>query len=142
MVTFQEHDHSYWNENGVRYTGATTLLGQFKTPFDTKGISERSAERTGLTAQSFVDKWAAITAHACQRGTHFHLLREESLYSSVFWNSPATGNEYPVLNQALWLAKSPSHPYPVQDTMPNGIYPEMLLWNHPTQTAGHPDWSQ
>lgn len=141
MVRFNEADHTYWNEAGKLYTGATTLLGEYKNKFDTKAISERSASRYGGTPADYVAKWAKTTDHACTRGTHFHLLKETAQYGEATWLNPLTGIRYPVINQSLELKKRPGSHYPVTDDMPDGVYPEMLVWNHPTRTAGQTDWA-
>lgn len=139
MVTFREHDHTYWNKAGAQYAGCTTLIGQYKNKFDAAAISQRSATRYGGSAQDYIDKWNGICKYACERGTRFHALKEEAAHRASFWIDPATGIEYPVLNHALELMKVGQPHYPITDGMPDGIYPEMLLWNHPTRTAGQSD---
>lgn len=139
MVRFTEYDHSYWNEDEKLYAGATTFLSQYKNPFDTKMISERSAARYGGKAEDYVNQWARISKTACDRGTKFHQLKEDALYNGAFWINDQ-GIEVPVINQTLELLKRPGSHYPITDSMPDGVYPEMLLWSHPVEIAGTADW--
>ena len=78
MITFDEVNHKYYNEFGVEYISVTTILGQFKKPFDTDGHASRVAERQGTTVEAVKNTWKAITVEAQEKGKAYHRERRRS----------------------------------------------------------------
>ena len=79
MITFDEVNHKYYNEFGVEYISVTTILGQFKKPFDTEGHASRVAERQGTTVEAVKNTWKSITVEAQEKGKAYHKAMEDYL---------------------------------------------------------------
>lgn len=131
-VTFDEALHEYKNPRGRKYTSATTLVGKFKQPFDSIAVSEAYAKKHGNTPEHWRKQWASITQHACARGTKFHKTKEKIMLETtgIIHNNTA----FPVVDINKFT--EPNIDY---STLPDGIYPELLLWNHYWEMAGLAD---
>jgi hypothetical protein len=131
-VTFNEEAHSYTNHKGKKYISATTLIGKFKQPFDKQAVATAYAKKHGGTAQYWIDKWASITKHACDRGTKFHKMKEDWMLNSSAIITDSTSKQVVDINRFT----EPNIDY---STLPDGVYPELLLWNHYWGIAGIAD---
>lgn len=131
-VTFDEPSHSYTNTHGTKYISATTLTGKFKQPFDKVAVATAYAKKNGNTPEYWIEKWAGITKHACERGTRFHKMKEDWMLGSA-----AIIHE----EKAVPVIKIEGFTEPNIDysTLPDGVYPELLLWNHYWGIAGIAD---
>lgn len=131
-VTFNEAAHEYKNQEGSKYTSATTLISKFKQPFDTVAVSTAYARKHGNTPEYWQAKWADISAKACAKGTAFHKLKED-----IMLNSAAIIQE----EKAIPVQKITSFTEPNIDyaLLPDGVYPELLMWNHYWHIAGLAD---
>lgn len=77
-ITFDEPSHTYThNETGEKFTSVTTLLGQYKKPFDSEGTAARVAAREGITKEVVLEMWEKEKVRACDRGTEIHKLLED-----------------------------------------------------------------
>jgi hypothetical protein len=84
MVIFNEELHTYTNsETNAIYKSVTTLLGEYKTPFDSDGHAERISKREGVTKQFILDIWEAETKKATDKGTKIHKLMEDYVKSDI-----------------------------------------------------------
>ena len=77
-ITFDEPSHTYThNTTGEKYTSVTTLLGQYKKPFDADATSLRVAQREGVSQEVVLEMWDKEKNRACDRGTEIHKLLED-----------------------------------------------------------------
>lgn len=77
ILYFNEEEHRYTDDCDNVYTSTTTLLGQYKQKFDTKGQAKRLAQQgTGIykhkSAKQIEQMWAEGTAAACAKGSKTH----------------------------------------------------------------------
>lgn len=139
-VIFNEAEHSYTAENSrKRYTSCTQLISKFKQPFDKEKISKAYAAKHGGTAKGWQDKWAKISKEACDKGTAFHVKKENEILESI-------GKTHTELVQHP--SPSPEH-LPQEsykrvtqlefDSILDGIYTEVVLYNHYFEIAGQVD---
>lgn len=93
ILYFNEEEHSYTDDIGNAYLSTTTMLGQFKEKFDTKGMAKRLARQsTGMyknrTEEQIKNMWANTTKMACEKGsvTHNELeggIKETSMFKDA-----------------------------------------------------------
>lgn len=132
-VTFNEEAHSYTaNQTGKKYTSATTLISKFKQPFDTWNVARAYAKKNGQTAEYWVNKWKEMGRVACDKGTKFHKRKEDAMRANV----ALITDEIVRFVQDINAFTEPNINYA---NLPDGVYPEMLLWNHYFEIAGLAD---
>ncbi len=131
-VSFDEASHTYTNMHNKRYTSATTLIGKYKQPFEKEKIATAYAKKHGNTAAYWIQQWEQKGADACAKGTKFHKKQELATLGTDAYITE-TG-VVPVQNMAVFT--EPNIDY---TQLPNGVYTEMLLWNHYFEIAGQAD---
>ena len=132
-VTFNEEAHSYTADlSGKKYISATTLIGKFKQKFDTIAVSTAYAAKNGNTPEYWQAQWANTSKIACDKGTKFHKRKEDAMLA----DGAVTVNKRVIPVHITEVLKQASYNY--QD-IPDGVYPEMLLWNHYFESAGLTD---
>lgn len=126
-VNYDDASHVY-SLHGKRYISASQLLGLFKHVFDVEERSRYMADRYGNTPDYWKQKWKAENRKSLERGDSIHDREEQGLYRQRFVNhnpSPLPVLQYPVHTPHILL--------------PDGVYPEMMLWNHDRRLAGRSD---
>lgn len=131
-VTFDEASHTYTNMHNRKYTSATTLISKYKQPFEAQKIATAYAKKHGGTAEYWIKEWAKKGADACAKGTKFHKKKEDTMLSSA---GIVSDTGYTPVNNINAFTE-PNIDY---TKLPNGVYPEMLLWNHYFEIAGLAD---
>ncbi len=131
-VDFDEASHSYTNMNGEKYISATTIIGKYKQPFDSWKVATAYAKKNGETAAYWVDAWEKNKLAACAKGTAFHKKKEEDLMET---NGVVRGNK---VVQIVDISKF-TEPNINYSRLPDGIYPELRLWDHYWHVAGTSD---
>jgi ATP-dependent exoDNAse (exonuclease V) beta subunit len=129
MSVILDHEtHTYTNtDTGEKYTSVTTLIGNYKKPFDKDKWSKYVAQRDGLTQKEVLDKWSDITVTAQNRGTNVHLVME----NFIKFNKIEKGYEELVDS---FIKKTNGV------ILPNSkILSEELLYNHEYKLAGTAD---
>ncbi len=149
-VCFNEKEHKYWDQKtGDKYTSVTQIIGKYKSPFDTVGISLLSACKSldiyvslkdraniikhiscfdpdikGLVeskAKAIRYEWAVNNARDCRNGTLVHSILENNI-----------GNEftkdYKIVSN--WNDFITTH---------NAIFPEALIFNNKFMVCGQVD---
>lgn len=132
-VTFNEEAHSYTaDSSGRKYISATTIIGQFKSPFDKVAVSTAYAKKHGQTPEYWQAEWAKISKIACDKGTAFHKRQEDAMIKT---GAILKDKKLIPVHVKDTLEKS-SHDY---RNLPDGVYPELLMWNHYFELAGIAD---
>jgi hypothetical protein len=129
MSVILDHEtHTYTNtDTGEKYTSVTTLIGNYKKPFDKDKWSKYVAQRDGLSQKEVLDKWSDITVTAQNRGTNVHLVMENYIKS----NKIEKGYE-PLVDSFIKKTKGIILPK-------SKILSEELLYNHEHKLAGTAD---
>lgn len=78
MVIFDEKSHTYTNTATNRlYRSVTTLLGDYKSHFDSDTHADRISKREGVTKEFILEMWEAETKKATDKGTKIHKIMED-----------------------------------------------------------------
>lgn len=134
-VIFNESEHSYTTENSKkRYISVTTLISKFKQPFDKKKVSEAYAKKNGGTAEYWQKKWDKISKDACEKGTKFHAKKEaEILKDNGKLPIEHSHDSFSITEKRV--------SYVDFDNISNGIYTELVVYNHYFELAGQVDFT-
>lgn len=129
MIDYDDSTHTYsWR--GRRYLSATQLIELFSHEFKTKEQAEQYAYRHGQTPEFWMEQWRMTSDRAKERGNKKHNQREEiTRYRSM---DVSFGKAHRVQNISLY----PDTPL---SKLPDGIYPELMLWDHRYGIAGRSD---
>lgn len=128
-VLYDDPQHRYHYKNQT-YTSATQLLDKFKHKFDVQERSEYMAHRYSQSPEYWQQKWGGIRDASLERGNEIHNRREQALYEKGV--SIERNKSYKVLKGTDYSDRNYIY-------LPDGIYPELLVWNHPWRIAGRVD---
>ena len=129
-VGYDDAQHRYFNED-VTYTSVTQLIDKFKNKFDTPERAQYMADRYGMTAEYWTTKWDKHRIKSLVRGNKIHDENEMVSYGRGY--EKVETQVMPVQNRNLLPSNLP------YDQLPNGIYPELILWSHKYKVAGRAD---
>jgi len=131
VIQYEDSSHTY-SFRGQRYISVTQLL-HFVTPqFDTEAQAKRMAENHGATPGYWKKRWAAQSKAAAEQGTNFHNTQElltESQGFEMRLGKPLRVRNADQQSMATWNYSS----------WLDGVYTELLLWDHHWQLAGRVD---
>jgi hypothetical protein len=164
-VTFTEKDHRYTSHTGEAYISVTTLLHKFEPPFEAdywsaykaiKAVLERKGEwndykknvggwenvvaATRLNKsfpyrkevveekRKILESWEDNKNDALTKGSAYHKMKEAAVKAKIVYTPELV--EVPVLQGIDVLAGN----------VPDGLYPELVLYNDDWGIAGQADW--
>lgn len=128
MIKFDELSHTYTNTNtGSVYKSVTTLLGEYKKPFESDIHAERVSKREGVSKEFILELWQAETKKATDKGTKIHKLMEDYIKEGIVIDQ--FKNLYDSYNEIV----SEKIPYF------NSVNSEELLFSHEYEIAGTAD---
>ena len=128
MIIFDEKSHTYTNsKTNEKYISVTTLLSEYKQPFDKDKHSLRVAEREGVSQELVLEMWEKENKKATTRGTKIHKLME---------NYVGFGEEE---SDYKWLYKSYDKVVSYSVDKFKKIHSENLLSNDEYKIAGTAD---
>lgn len=132
-VQYEDHSHTY-SLRGRLYRSSTQIVDQFIRPFDTVERSQYMAERYGRTPEYWVTKWRDGNQVSLDRGTLIHNTKEDYLHSR---GVDTIGNKH----FRVYNLEKPTDTHLKLNyaKLPDGIYPELKLWNHVWGIAGRVD---
>lgn len=134
-VEYDDPTHTY-HYAGVVYRSATKIVSQFHEHFDTTTKSEWMAHRWGRSPEYWRDQWKDTNEVSLIRGNDIHDKQEQFLYNRGF--TSVTGPRiYPVYKRDH-SKKQKNGIYRIQ-SLADGCYPELKLWNHDWCIAGRSD---
>lgn len=130
-VHYDDASHTYFTLEGGRkvfYTSATTLIGKYKVPFDARKMAEITARKRGGTPEQWIKEWSKTSKKACDYGSKVHNKFEADMLATG--TTEVNGRVLPVQNSVTLLDYT---------LLPDGVYPELKLWNHEHRIAGRAD---
>lgn len=143
-VTLDEATHIYTDANKYRYDSVTTILNNYKEKFDPyKKMADGGTlvgnyaiknAHTGKSEADWIAEWDNTRDTACTRGTKFHKLKEAITYNSLF--IPHEEKSYGVKKVEEETDRNPGLDY---SQLPDGVYPELTLFNRRHMIAGQAD---
>lgn len=89
-VDFDADTHTYTGPDGQLLISVTTLLKDYKQPFDSDYWSKRKAKERGVDQAVVLAEWKAKSVASCDHGTKIHEGIED------FWNGKYNWNTNPL----------------------------------------------
>ena len=140
-IVFNAADHSYKSieADEIKWISVTSLVSQFKKPFDAKAIVERvtKSKRSkwyGIPPQKILEIWDSEANRATTLGTYYHNQREADLCS--FASIERDGITVPVITpveEIDGLKQAPSQ------RLDPGVYPEHMVFLKSAGICGQSD---
>jgi len=124
LITYNPEDHTYWNEFGVQYISATTLLGK-EYPFDSDSIAEKvrkipSSRYSGMSKERILSLWENSSGH----GSTLHEAIERYIKHDEW---PSDTSLVPLVKQFSKL------------NFRGDLLSEVIVWDDDVQLAGTAD---
>jgi len=142
-VIFKQADHSYHSmdpSEDIQWVSVTTVVSQFKKPFDAKVQSKKSAKNRkskwfGMTPSEIEQAWNAESDRAISLGTFYHNQREADL---TLLNTISRGGvEVPVIKPPVidtdGIKRAPDQ------KLVDGVYPEHFVYLKSAGICGQSD---
>jgi ATP-dependent exoDNAse (exonuclease V) beta subunit len=82
-IKFHDKEHIYYF-NGKKTRSVTSVIGEYKQPFDKEYWSSRKAEEAGITQEEMLAEWQYKADFSCEKGSAFHEYAENYLTNKVF----------------------------------------------------------
>ena len=141
-IVFNAEDHSYKSidaTEGIKWISVTSLVSQFKEPFDSKGVANRVTKNKkskwyGIDPKKILEIWDNEANRATSLGTYYHNQREADLCS--FASIERDGVTVPVIipvEEVNGLKHAP-----LQKLDP-GVYPEHMVFLKSAAICGQSD---
>ena len=137
MIKFNSEDHSYKDENGLKFTSVTELIGNFKEPFDADKIAEKCSKGRGkwkgIPPEEIKAIWDKEKDRACELGNWYHDQREMDVRGCDTLEKE--GRVLPIFNpiekDGIKIASN--------QRLSEGIYPEHLVYLKSAHICGQID---
>ncbi len=139
-IVFNAEDHSYVSleEDNIDWVSVTTLVSQFKEPFNAKAISEKVSKNKkskwyGMKPKEIQDAWNGESERALELGTFYHNQREYDLCSlaSIEKEGVPLPVYSPIEKEGIKYAPDPK--------LTEGIYPEHMVYLKSAGICGQSD---
>ena len=141
-IVFNAEDHSYKSIDAteeIKWISVTSLVSQFKEPFDAKGVANRVTKNKkskwyGIDPKRILEIWDNEANRATSLGTYYHNQREADLCS--FASIERDGITVPVIipvEEVNGLKHAP-----LQKLDP-GVYPEHMVFLKSAAICGQSD---
>ena len=138
ILTFTPHNHKYTSEDNMEWLSVTSLISNFKQPFEADKIAERSAKNKkskwyGMTPTEIKEAWKAEANRATTLGTWYHNQREGDICS--FQTMERHGSTVPIFKP---IEKDGVKHSPEQK-LSEGVYPEHMVYLKSAGICGQSD---
>ena len=139
-IIFNAEDHSYVSleEDNINWVSVTTLVSQFKEPFNAKAISEKVSKNKkskwyGMKPKEIQDAWNGESERALELGTFYHNQREYDLCSlaSIEKEGVPLPVYSPIEKEGIKYAPDPK--------LTEGVYPEHMVYLKSAGICGQSD---
>lgn len=140
-IVFNADDHSYssLDTDSIDWISVTTLVSNFKKPFDSKKVAEKVSKNKkskwyGVDPKIIMSIWNNESERSTTLGTWYHNQREEDLCSLA--SIEREGNNIPIfkpIDVVNGLKKAPSQ------KLEPGVYPEHMVYLKSVGICGQSD---
>jgi ATP-dependent exoDNAse (exonuclease V) beta subunit len=141
-IVFNAEDHSYKSIDSteeIKWTSVTSLVSQFKEPFDSKAVANRVTKNKkskwyGIDPKKILEIWDNEANRATSLGTYYHNQREADLCS--FASIERDGVTVPVIipvEEINGLKQAPTQ------KLDPGVYPEHMVFLKSASICGQSD---
>lgn len=138
ILKFTAHDHKYRSEDDKEWLSVTSLISQFKQPFEADKIAVKSAKNKkskwyGMTPEDIKAAWKAEALRATTLGTWYHNCRESDICG--FQNMERHGVTVPVFTPI----EKEGVKYSPEQKLKDGVYPEHMVYLKSAGICGQSD---
>lgn len=138
ILKFTPHNHKYTSEDSIDWLSVTSLISNFKKPFDADKIAEKSAKNKkskwyGMTPQDIKEAWKTEANRATTLGTWYHNCRESDICS--FENMERRGSTVPIFKPI----EKEGIKYSPDQKLKEGVYPEHMVYLKSAGICGQSD---
>lgn len=139
-IIFNAADHSYKSIDAedIQWTSVTSLLSNFKKPFDAERIAAKVSKQSkskwyGIPPEKILELWKAEADRATTLGTFYHNQREADLCSLS--SLELEGIPIPIYKpiEEAGLKKAP------EQKLTDGVYPEHMVYLKSAGICGQSD---
>jgi ATP-dependent exoDNAse (exonuclease V) beta subunit len=139
-IVFNASDHSYKSidADGIQWISVTSLVSNFKEPFDSKSVAQRVAKSKkskwfGISPEKIIELWDSESNRAITLGTFYHNQRESDICSLS--SIEKEGLPIPVYKpvEEGSVKKAPDQ------RLTDGIYPEHMVYLKSAGICGQSD---
>lgn len=138
ILQFTAHNHKYTSQDDINWLSVTSLISNFKQPFDADKIAGRVAKSKkskwyGMTPTEIKEAWKAEALRATTLGTWYHNQRESDICGLD--NMERYGTTVPVIKpiEIEGIKHSSSQ------KLSNGVYPEHMVYLKSAGICGQSD---
>jgi ATP-dependent exoDNAse (exonuclease V) beta subunit len=139
-IVFNASDHSYKSidADGIQWVSVTSLVSNFKEPFDSKAVAQKVAKSKkskwfGISPEKIIELWDSESNRAITLGTFYHNQRESDICSLS--SIEKEGLPIPVYKpvEEGSVKKAPDQ------RLTDGIYPEHMVYLKSAGICGQSD---
>ena len=138
ILQFTAHNHKYTSADDINWLSVTSLLSNFKQPFDAETIASKVARSKkskwyGMTPTEIKEAWKAEAKRATDLGTWYHNQREADICEIT--NMERHGVTVPVFKpiEVDGIKHSP------EQKIKDGVYPEHMVYLKSAGICGQSD---
>lgn len=138
ILKFYPEKHKYVSEDGTDWLSVTSLISNFKQPFDADAIALKSSRNKkskwyGMTPEEIKEAWKAEANRATTLGTWYHNCREKDICELN--NIERKGVTVPIFKplEIEGIKHSPNQ------KLTDGVYPEHLVYLKSAGICGQSD---
>lgn len=134
MIYFDGNIHVYYNTDGVIYDSPSKVLARYKHKFDAEAVAKAYARKHGETPEYWIRTWEENRDRSLERGTGIHDSKEQLMLGRGL--DKFQGKVVPVHNPDFTMD---SRAIKNLIDLPDGVYPEIPIWNHAWRISGKLD---
>jgi len=138
ILKFTAHDHKYRSEDDMNWLSVTSLISNFKQPFDADKIALKTSKSKkskwyGMTPEDIKAAWKNEAKRATDLGTWYHNCRESDICGLT--NMERHGSTIPVFTPI----EKEGVKYSPNQKLVDGIYPEHMVYLKSAGICGQSD---
>lgn len=138
ILKFTAHNHKYTSAEDINWLSVTSLISNFKQPFDADTIAAKVAKSKkskwyGMTPAEIKEAWKAEANRATTLGTWYHNQREADICGLE--NMERHGVTVPVFKPV----ESDGVKYSPEQKLKEGVYPEHMVYLKSAGICGQSD---
>ena len=138
ILKFTAYNHKYTSQDDINWLSVTSLLSNFKQPFDAETIASKVARSKkskwyGMTPTEIKEAWKAEAKRATDLGTWYHNQREADICEIT--NMERHGVTVPIFKpiEVDGIKHSP------EQKIKDGVYPEHMVYLKSAGICGQSD---
>ena len=132
-MIFNEQEHTYRNEKGDQYLGATSFIKRFTKPFEREKRAKAYAKKNKRIVEEVLAEWDKAGKDAIDKGLFYHKIKENELINK---DSILVDGDDHIIYKPVWNNGEKVH---TSQKLEYGVYPELIVWSDKYMIAGQAD---